>query len=86
MYPTYFIAPTGRTNYITPPIYLYDADYECYLWHWKFCEQSEKSIRVLLSGIIYQYLLSGDGIALLVHSINDHHDVSIFCKLHVLFR
>ena len=44
MYPTYCIAPTGRTNYITPPIYLDDADYECYLWHWKICEQSEESI------------------------------------------
>ena len=86
MYPTYCIAPTGRTNYITPPIYLDDADCECYLWHWKICEQSEESIRVFLSGIIYQYLLSGDGIALPVHSINDRHDASIFYKLHVLFR
>ena len=41
-------------------------------------EQSEKSIRVFLSGIIYQYLLSGDGIALPVHSINDRHDAYIF--------
>ena len=85
MYPTYCIAPTGRTNYITQPIYLDNADFECYLWHWKICEQSEKKIQVFLSGIIYQYLPSGDGIALPVHSINDHHDASIFCKFHVLF-
>ena len=52
MYPTYCIAPTGRTNYITPQIYLDDADSECYLWHWKICEQSEESIRVFLLGII----------------------------------
>ena len=86
MYSTYFNAPTGRTNYITPPIYLDDADCECYLWHGTICEKSEKSIQVFLSGIIYQYLPSGDGIALPVHSINDHHDASIFCNLHVLFR
>ena len=49
-------------------------------------EQSEKSIRVLLSGIIYQYLFSGDGIALQLHSFNDRHDASIFYKLHILFR
>ena len=86
MYPTYCIAPTGRTNYITPPIYLDDADCKCYLWHWKIYKQSEESIRVFSSGIIYQYLLSGDGIALPVHLINDRHDASIFYKLHVLFR
>ena len=50
------------------------------------CEQSEKSIRVLLSGNIYQYLYSGDGIALPVHSINDRHDASIFYKLRILIR
>ena len=86
MYPTYCIVLTGRTNYITPPIYLDDVDYECYLWHWKICEQSEEIIRVFLSGIIYQYLLSGDGIALPVYSINDRHDAYIFYKLRVLFR
>ena len=86
MYPTYCIAPAGRTNYITPPIYLDDADCEFYLWYSKNCEQSEKSIRAFLSGIVYQYLPSGDGIALPVHSINDRHNFSIFCKLHVLFR
>ena len=86
MYPTYCIDPTGRTNYITPPIYLDDADCECYLWHWKICEQSEKIIQVFLSGIIHQYLSSSDGIAPPVHSINDHQDASIFCKLHDLSR
>ena len=86
MYPTYCIAQTVQTNYITPPIYLDDADYECYLWHWKICEQSEKIIRVFLSGIIYQYLPSGDGIALPVHSSNDHHYASMFFKIQVLFR
>ena len=86
MYPTYCISPTGRTNYITPPIYLDDADCECYLWHWKIWEQSEKIIRVFLSGIIFQSLPSCDGIDLPVHSINDHHDYSIFYKLHILFR
>ena len=49
-------------------------------------KQSEKSIRVFLSGIIYQHLPSSDGIALPVNSINDRHDASIFCKIHVLFR
>ena len=86
MYPTYCIALTGWTNYITPPIYLDDADCECYLWHWKICKQSEKSIPVFLSGIIYQYLPSGDGISLPVNSINDRHDAYISCKPHVLFR
>ena len=86
MYPTYSIALPGWTNYITPPIYLDDADCECYLWHWKKFEKSEEIIQVLLSGIIYQYLLSGDGIAPPVHSINDRHDASIFYKLHILFR
>ena len=86
MYPTYCISPTGRTNYITPPIYLDGANCECYLWHWKNFKQSEKGIQVFLSGIIYQYLPSGDEIAIPVHSMNDHHDTSIFCKLHDLFR
>ena len=85
MYPTYFIAPTSRTNYITPTISLDNADCECYLWHTKYCEHSKKSIRVFLSSIIYQYLPTGDGIALPIYSINDHHDASIFCKLHDLF-
>ena len=53
MYPTYCIAPTGQTNYITPPISLDDADCECYLWHCKYCEQSAQSIRVFLSGNIF---------------------------------
>ena len=42
MYPTYCIAPTVQTNYITPPICLDDADCEFYLWHWKNCKQIEK--------------------------------------------
>ena len=86
MYPIYCITPTGRTNYITPPIYLDYENCECYLWHWKICEQREKKIRVFLSGIIYQYLPCGDGIALRVHSSKYCHDASIFYKLHVLFR
>ena len=52
----------------------------------KFANKVKKIIRVLLSGIIYQYLFSGDGISLPVHSINDRHYASIFYKLHVLFR
>ena len=48
-------------------------------------ENKVKLFRVLLSGIIYQYLPSGDGIAFPVHSINDHHYASIFCILQVLF-
>ena len=85
MYPTYCIAPTGRTNYITPPISLDDADCECYQWHWKYCEQIEKIIRFFLSSIIYQYLPTGDGIALPIHYIDDNHDASIFCRIHDLF-
>ena len=85
MYPIYCISPTGRTNYITPPIYLDNANCECYLWHWKYCKQIAQSIRVSLSGIIYQYLPTGDGINLPIHSIDDHHDASIFFKLHVWF-
>ena len=83
MYPTYCIDPTGRTKYITPAIYLDNANCDCYLWYWTICE---KSIRVFLLGNIYHYLPSGDGIALPVHSNNDHHGASIFFKLHVLFR
>ena len=41
-----------------------------------------KSIRVLLSGVIYQYLFSGDGIALPVHSINYRHDAYILQASH----
>ena len=86
MYPTYCIAPTGQTNYITKPISLDDADCECYLWHWKYFEQSAQSIRVFLSRIIYQYLPTGDGIAIPIHSIDDHHNASIFLKIYYLSR
>ena len=51
----------------------------------KFANKA-KTYSSLFIGIIYQCLPSGDEIALPVHSINDRHDASIFCKLHVLFR
>ena len=86
MYHIYCIAPTGRTNYINQPISLDYADCECYLWHWKYCEQSAQSIRVFLSNISYQYLPTRDGIALPIHSIDDYHDASLFCKRYNLFH
>ena len=82
MYPIHCIAPTGRIYYITPPIFLDDADV---LWHQKYCEQVPQHIQVHLSSIIFQYLPTGDGTPLPIHTTDGSDNAPVLCKLRDLF-
>ena len=82
MYPIHCIAPTGRTYYITPPIFLDDADV---LRHQKHCNQVPQHIQVYLSSIHIQYLPPGDGTLLPICTSDDGDNAPVLRKLHDLF-
>ena len=78
MYPIHCIAPTGRTNYITPPIFLDDADL---LWHQKHRDQVPQYFQVHLSSISIQYRPPGDGTLLPRHTSDGGYNASVLRKL-----
>ena len=78
MYPIHCIAPTGRIYYITPPIFLDDADL---LWHRTHRDQVTQYFQVHLSSISIQYLPPGDGTLLPMHTSDGDYNASVLRKL-----
>ena len=86
MYPVYCITTTGITNYITQPTSLENNDCECYLLHWEPCLKNVQRIRLFQPFHISQCLHTDNGIFLLFHSNNVHHDVFVLRELNFLFH